>query len=253
MTDHALDALLAEYVPPLPAADLVGRIVAAAIALPQDRTPPSPRERSTPRHDRRRKWLRRPLLAGAVALGIVVSGAVAANLAGVRLDRLPLVEAVFARLPFLSGESDRESAPPPSPALPPTAQAQDEAPTVEPDPVTPRREPAPPPPIVASRNEVAPAAIPIEDPVRPANARDERILPPVALPPPPVVRDEGLAPTPIVERSPTAPTADEQLRLQREREQAERAARLRAARQAQIERLQRVQQRRERLRRIRRD
>ena len=259
MTDHALDALLAEYAPPPPAADLVGRIVAATIALPQDRSPPSPRERVTPRHDRRRKWLRRPLLAGGVALGLVVSGAVAATLAGVRLDRLPLVEAVLARLPFPSEEPERESAPSASPAQPPTPQAQENVPTVEPEagaePVAARREPASPPPAVANGDEIAPTAAPVQDPGRPAIARDERILPPVALPPPlpPVVRDEDLAPTPVVERPAMAPTADEQLRLQREREQAERAARLRAARQAQIERLQRVQQRRERIRRLRRD
>jgi hypothetical protein len=235
MTDHALDALLAEYAPPPPSVGLAVRVIAAALALPQE-----PRRAAAgPRHDRRRAWLRRPMVIGGIALGLAVSGAVAATLAG-----LPGVEAVWAKV------IGREPAPEPAlpralpeiaPPVPAPAPAQDE-------PAVARRVPAPAAPATpATRDEVAPVIVPEAAPRRAEIPEIRRI----EMPPPPVVRQEEAPPAVVPERPAPPPQADEQLRPQRE--QIERAERLRAARQAQIERMQRLQQSRERIRRLRRD
>lgn len=111
--DLALDALLADFRPPPVPAGLAERVAAAALALPQG-VPASP---SRPRHARR--WLRRPLLAGGVALGIAFTGAVAASIAGVELPRP--VAAVLEKLPLV-GKAAPEPEPAPSPAPRRTSQ-----------------------------------------------------------------------------------------------------------------------------------
>lgn len=266
MSDHALDMLLAEYAPPPPSAGLAARAVAAALALPQEsQALNGSRVAARPRHDRRGAWVRRPMLIGAVALGLAVSGAVAATLAGVKLDNLPLVGAI------LSGLGSRE-APEPAPPLraPPPETA---APVVEAPPVvgaapvrqepvaTPRAAEPPALHVPSARDAPPPVLVPAEAPPRPdivGAQRIERLMlppPPLPAPPPavraPAVREAGTAPAAVAERRAPAPAADEQLRLQRE--QIERTERMRAVRQAQIERMQRVQQSRERIRRLRRD
>jgi hypothetical protein len=253
MSDHALDALLAEYVaPPMPAG-LAGRVMVAALALPQEpRLAYARRGSAAPRRDRRGAWLRRPMLTGAILLGLAVSGALAATLAGVRLDRLPIVAAVLEELPLGNREAPPPRAvapaPPPLPTTaPPAEESPVPAPTEVPPPGTraaPARAAAPPP-----------AAPPADTPSRSEPPRPPVVefLPP-ALPAPaplPAPRDERSVPGPAPEPRRAAPGVDEEARLQQER--IERAERLRAVRQAQIERLQRVQQRRERIRRLRRD
>lgn len=240
MSDHALDALLAEYTPPPVPAGLAARVAEAALALPQ-----APRPiRAAPRHNRRAAWLRRPLLLGGVALGLAVSGGLAASLIGVRLDRLPLVEAVLAK--FVDREQPPAAAPPPelAPAVIEPGPVQ-ESPTP-----APREASSPPPPrAVPARDEAPPPALPEPAPPPPeaAPARPIELPPALPLPPPPPIAVEVRpVATPIPE-----PRAGEEVRLQQAR--IERADRLRAARQAQIERLQRIQQRRERIRRLRRD
>ena len=264
MTGHALDALLAEYTAPPVPAGLAARVAAAALALPQEPRVRDARRATAPRHDRRGRWLRRPLLLGGVALGLAVSGAVAATLAGIRID-WPAVEAVLGDLPFVGGEASSESsaparnAPPPAPALPaiepalvpesrietraegaPTAESapaarDDPPPPVEPVP-TPPPAAAAGPPLIETRPQALPGA----------QARE------LARPEPdPAVPAEREATTSVEEIRAPAVDADEASRLRHQ--QIERSERVRAARQAQIERLQRVQQRRERLRRLRRD
>lgn len=135
--DLALDALLADFRPPPVPAGLAERVVAAALALPHSAAAPP----SRPRHARR--WLRRPLLAGGVALGIAFTGAVAASIAGVELPRP--VAAMLEKLPLIGkAQPEPESAPAPAsvsrraapePARPPAvpvAEAPPEAPPVLP-------------------------------------------------------------------------------------------------------------------------
>lgn len=255
MNDHALDALLAEYAAPPVPDGLAGRVAAAALALPQE---PRLAYARRARRDRRGSWLRRPMIIGGIAIGLAVSGAVAATLAGVRLDRLPFVEAVLAKLPFPGHETPPETAPPPRAAAP--AQAP---PAVEPELAGERRvaaprEAGPPAPRPATvRGDASPVAAPASAPRRPERAGPALIEtrpPALALPPPaplPVAREERTAASPAPEPRAPATSADDEARLRQER--IERAERLRAARQAQIERLQRIQQSRERIRRLRRD
>ena len=267
MTDHALDALLAEYtVPPVPAG-LAARVAAAALAMPQEPRAPVARRAAAPRHDRRGRWLRRPLLAGGVALGLAVSGAVAAKLAGVRVD-WPAIEALLP--PFLRGEAPHEtvprrspppaSVPAPSPAAPvhaappvPGVEAvADRGRTETPVPPAPAANAdaplvAVPEPAPARSDLVEPRRIETRAPIQPPGPTIETTrsdAPPAAAP-----ERQAVTPAPTAETRPAATAVDES-RLQLERERAER---LQAARQAQIERMQRVQQRRERLRRLRRN
>ena len=126
MSDPRLEALLAEAVPPPLPAGLADRVVAAATALPQEQR--AARARRTSGRDRRGAWLRRPLLGGAIALGLAFSGAVAATLAGVPLPAK--VEAVMAQIPFVGRKTPEPEhaavrhaaarpAPRPAPAAPP--------------------------------------------------------------------------------------------------------------------------------------
>lgn len=246
MTDRALDALLAEYVAPPVPAGLAGRVAAAALALPQEPRLPYFRRAS---RDRRGSWLRRPMIIGGLAVGLAVSGAVAATLAGVRLDRLPVVEAVLARLPFTGVEAPPETAPRPAqvPSPSPAAPVRESpaASLVEVEPPAPRP--------VAVPDDPSPVPAAADAPPRSEAAEPRLVEPqPPAMPlPPPVAREERIVSTPALEPRIPAPGANEEARLRQER--IERAERLRAARQAQIERLQRIQQRRERIRRLRRD
>jgi hypothetical protein len=254
MSDHALDALLAEHVAPPVPMGLDARAAAAALALAQEPLLAlSRRATAAPRHDRRGKWLRRPLLLTGVALGLAVSGALAASLAGVRLDRLPVVEAMLSKLPFMG----REAPPPPAAPPPQLAAPAEPAPAVSQAAAPPEQEP-PPRHVVAVRVDAAPAAAPALTPQRfevaapTPTPRPLDVRPPVFSPPPPVappaapeVRPASAA---VAETRAPAPGVATEARLQQERTE-----RLRAARQAQIERLQRVQQRRERIRRLRRD
>ena len=97
MNEARLESLLAGVpAPPLPDG-LADRVAAAATGLPQEARPASAR-RAVGR-DRRGAWLRRPLIGGAIALGLAFSGAVAATLAGVPLPSK--VEAVIAQIPFV--------------------------------------------------------------------------------------------------------------------------------------------------------
>lgn len=116
MNDAQLDSLNVRVpAPPLPAG-LADRIVAAATAHPQEAQPA--RARRAVGRDRRGAWLRRPLIGGAVALGLAFSGAVAATLAGVPLPSK--VEAVIAQILFVGRKSPepvpvRHAAPRPAP------------------------------------------------------------------------------------------------------------------------------------------
>jgi hypothetical protein len=91
--DPRLDALLRDLppAPPVPAG-LAARVLAAAAAEPQEARPARAR-RAAARRDRRGQWLRRPLLAGTAALGLIVTSAVAATLAGVPIPQK--IAAVF--------------------------------------------------------------------------------------------------------------------------------------------------------------
>ena len=267
MIDHALDALLAEYtVPPVPAG-LAERVAAAAVALPQEPHGRSARRAvAAPRHDRRGRWLRRPILLGGVALGLAVSGAVAATLAGLRID-WPAVEAVLGDLPFVGREARSVSpapprvAPPPAPEPPavesPSAPGIHSEDRVETE-ATPAQVPAAreePPPVAAPAptlppSDVAgPRLIESRPVVMPGGPAPERTRPEPA--PGALAEREATSAIPVEVTRPLAAEAEDAARLREQ--QIERAERLRAARQAQIERLQRVQQRRERLRRLRRD
>ena len=93
MTDPRLDALLRDLPPPPVPAGLAARVLEAAAATPQGQSPPRT-GRAAVRRDRRGRWLRRPILAGAVGLGLVVTSAVAATLAGVPIPQK--IAAVFS-------------------------------------------------------------------------------------------------------------------------------------------------------------
>jgi hypothetical protein len=128
MNETPLDLLRAQVpAPPVPAG-LADRIVVAITKLPQEARLAHAR-RATGR-DRRGAWLRRPLIGGAIALGLAFSGAVAATLAGVPLPSK--VEAVIAQIPFVGGKAARPApapvrhaaarpAPRPAPIAPPSA------------------------------------------------------------------------------------------------------------------------------------
>ncbi|HEV7659581.1 MAG TPA: hypothetical protein VGO55_07015 [Allosphingosinicella sp.] len=251
MTDHALDALLAEYAPPPLSAGLAGRVAAAALALPQEPRLAVARSAGVPpRRDRRGAWLRRPALIAGVALGLVVGGAVAATLAGIKLDRLFGLE----RGP--PAVSVGRETPPPTPPAPPPQETLPAAEPVPPGdaPTAIRTAPEPSPAAPAPRVEAPPVAAPVQAPPRPEIMEPRRIEMPPPAPPLPAIRQGDAASTPVAPPRIPAPAAEERLRLQREqRERIERTERLRAARQAQIERMQRLQQSRERIRRLRRD
>ncbi len=134
-----LDALLSELTPPPVPAGLAARAADAALALAQ--APALPAGRGD-RRDRRGAWLRRPLIAGGIALGLAFSGAVAATLAGVEVALPPKVQTVLAEVPFFGRMAKAEpSAPAPAPAprrraAPPPAAPVEAAPTLtEPDPM----------------------------------------------------------------------------------------------------------------------
>ena len=92
-SDPALDALLRDVPPPPPVpVGLAARVAAAVAATPQEARPARAR-RAAARRDRRGSWLRRPLLAGTAALGLIVTSAVAATLAGVPIPQK--IAAVF--------------------------------------------------------------------------------------------------------------------------------------------------------------
>lgn len=134
--DPRLDALLQDLPPP-PAvpAGLAARILAAAAEAPQEALPALAR-RAAARRDRRGRWLRRPLLASTVALGLVVSSAVAATLAGVPIPQK--IAAVF--FPEEKAPEPKQVAPPrraprpaPAPAaVPAPVQLAEAAPPAEP-------------------------------------------------------------------------------------------------------------------------
>lgn len=123
--DPRLDALLRDLPPPPPlSADFAARVLAAAAAAPQETRPAHARRAAAPR-DRRGRWLRRPLLAGTAALGLIVSSAVAATLAGVPIPQK--IAAVFfpeekAPAPKQAEPprraASRPSSPAPAPAVP---------------------------------------------------------------------------------------------------------------------------------------
>jgi hypothetical protein len=100
MSDSRLEALLAEAKPPPVPAGLADRVAAAATRLPQEAGLTAQRAAG---RDRRGAWLRRPLIGGAIALGLAFSGAVAATLAGVPLPAK--VAAVIAQIPFVGHKS----------------------------------------------------------------------------------------------------------------------------------------------------
>lgn len=104
----ALDSLLAELTPPPVPAGLAERISAAIQSVPQE--PSAHRARRAAGRDRRGRW-RRGLVVGAASLGLAVSSAVAASLAGVPLPSK--VEAVIAKLPLIGKEKRQATAPPP--------------------------------------------------------------------------------------------------------------------------------------------
>jgi hypothetical protein len=148
MNDRRLEALLSQVPPPPVSPGLAGRVAAAATALPQEARPAQAR-RAVGR-DRRGAWLRRPLIGGAIALGLAFSGAVAATLAGVPLPSK--VAAVIAQIPFVShkaAEPERapvrhaasRPAPRPSPIAPApeTASAEPAPPDLAPRPAAIRR------------------------------------------------------------------------------------------------------------------
>ncbi len=128
--DPRLDALLRELPPPPPVpAGLAARVLAAAAAAPQEQRPAQAR-RAAARRDRRGRWLRRPLLAGTVALGLVFTSAVAATLAGVPIPQK--IAAVFSS-PEKAPEARQAEAPrrAPRPAQAAPAQAAQGGPDPE--------------------------------------------------------------------------------------------------------------------------
>ena len=125
-----LDVLLAEHAPPPLPAGLAGRVAAAALSLAQAASLPGAAPRAG-RHDRRGRWLRRPLVAGGVALGLAFSGAVAATFAGVEVALPDKVQTVLAEVPFFGRMAKAE--PPAQPtALPPTRERRQASPDVQP-------------------------------------------------------------------------------------------------------------------------
>jgi hypothetical protein len=128
MSDPRLDSLNARVpAPPVPVG-LADRIVDAVTRLPQEARPTQARRAAG--RDRRGAWLRRPLIGGAIALGLAFSGAVAATLAGVPLPSK--VEAVIAQIPFVGHKSAEPGRTPvrraaarpvprPAPVAPPSA------------------------------------------------------------------------------------------------------------------------------------
>jgi hypothetical protein len=139
MNDPSLDSLNAHVpAPPVPAG-LADRIVDAVTRLPQEARPAQARRGAG--RDRRGAWLRRPLIGGAIALGLAFSGAVAATLAGVPLPSK--VEAVIAQIPFVGHKAPEPArapvrhaaarpAPRPAPVPPPSAETA----SAEPAPLT---------------------------------------------------------------------------------------------------------------------
>ena len=140
---RSLDALLSEFAPPPVPSGLAGRAADAALALAQAPALPSAAPHGS-RRDRRGAWLRRPLIAGGVALGLAFSGAVAATLAGVEVELPPKVHTVLAEVPFF-GQMAKAEAPAPVPApvrrraaVPQPSEPVDAAPApafAEPDPM----------------------------------------------------------------------------------------------------------------------
>jgi hypothetical protein len=118
--DPRLDALLRDVppAPPVPG-DLAARVLEAAAAVKQEPRAAHAR-RVAARRDRRGRWLRRPLLAGTVGLGLVFTSAVAATLAGVPIPQK--IAAVFfaeEKAPAPRAEPPRRVArPPAAPAAP---------------------------------------------------------------------------------------------------------------------------------------
>jgi len=139
MSDARFDRLnLGVTAPPLPAG-LADRVVAAATAQPQEARPALARRAAAGR-DRRGPWLKRPLIGGAIALGLAFSGAVAATLAGVPLPAK--VEAVIAQIPFVGRKTAdparapvRHAAARPAPAAAPARPPAVETASAEPAPM----------------------------------------------------------------------------------------------------------------------
>lgn len=134
MSDKRLEALLGDLPPPPPIpGGLQARVLAAAAATPQEPHPARAR-RIAARRDRRGGWLRRPLLAGTAALGLVFTSAVAATLAGVPIPQK--IAAVFfpeTRAPEPKAAPVPRRAPRPAPAAPVrTADAEPVDPLIEP-------------------------------------------------------------------------------------------------------------------------
>jgi hypothetical protein len=129
--DKRLDALLHDLPPAPPvAAGLAARVLAAAAATPQETRPASARRAA--RRDRRGKWLRRPLLAGTAALGLVFTSAVAATLAGVPIPQK--IAAVFfpeEKAPEPRPVVAPRRAPRPAPAAAAPVQTAEAAPAAE--------------------------------------------------------------------------------------------------------------------------
>ena len=129
-----LDSLLAELRPPPVPAGLAERIAAAARSTPQE--PHGGRaRRAAAWRDRRGRW-RRSLVIGAGAIGLAVSSAVAATLAGVPLATR--MEAVIAKLPLIGKEAAAPEPPAPRPraverTAAPAAPVMESAPKPGPD------------------------------------------------------------------------------------------------------------------------
>jgi len=138
MSDLRLGSLLSQVpAPPVPAG-LAERVAATATALPQEARPALARRAAG--RDRRGAWLRRPLIGGAIALGLAFSGAVAATLAGVPLPAK--VAAVIAQIPFVGHKaaeperaSVRHAAARPAPRPAPVAPAPSDMASADPAPL----------------------------------------------------------------------------------------------------------------------
>jgi len=140
MNETRLESLLASVQPPPVPAGLAERVAAAATSLPQEARPAQARRGAG--RDRRGAWLRRPLIGGAIALGLAFSGAVAATLAGVPLPAK--VAAVIEQIPFVGHKSAeperapvRHAAAHPAPRPAPVAAPPAEVASVEPPPPLP--------------------------------------------------------------------------------------------------------------------
>ena len=106
--DPRLEALLRDLPPPPVPAGLAARVLAAAAAVAAGDPRPAARRDAAARRDRRGRWLRRPLLAGTAALGLIVTSAVAATLAGVPIPQK--IAAVF--FPEEKAPEPKQVAPP---------------------------------------------------------------------------------------------------------------------------------------------